>query len=165
MSPASPFARDRHALDHGRLRLLEPADRQPLAEALAVLDPWASLGYGPTALESYLGRDDPALIRFVIERGDDDRAGILAVRYPWLRGPYIEMLAVFPAHQGLGLGRTVMAWTMAQAAMVAPNLWVCVSAFNSAARAFYAAQGFIEVAPLDGLVAPGESELLLRRRL
>ena len=161
----NPFEPERHALAGCQLRPLETGDCLPLAESLAAIDPWARLGYGAAALARYLERHDPALTRFVIERGDSSAAGILALRHPWLRGPYIELFAILPAHQGHGLGRSVMDWAADQAAQVAPNLWACVSDFNTAARAFYAANGFAEVAPLDGLVSPGQAEMLLRRRL
>ena len=165
MSPPPPFAPDRHALDGCRLRPLEPGDPLALAEQLAKIDPWKGLDYGAEALARYLGRPDPALIRFAVEHGADSRAGLLAVRNPWLRGPYVELLAIFPAHQGHGLGAKVIAWTAIQASMSSANLWACVSDFNAPARRFYAAQGFAEVAPLDGLVSPGQSEILLRKRL
>ncbi|TAN66464.1 MAG: N-acetyltransferase [Magnetospirillum sp.] len=161
----TPFSRERHALDGCRLRPLEAADCRAMAGRLAAIDPWVGLGYGAEALARYLGRDDGALLRFAVEHGDDSRAGLLAVRSPWLRGPYIELLAIFPAHQGHGLGRVVVEWAAGQAAAGSANLWACVSAFNASARAFYATRGFIEVAPLDDLVAPGQAELLLRRRL
>ena len=165
MSPPLPFAPERHALEGCRLRPLEQADLADLAEQLAAIDPWASLGYGAEALARYLGRSDSALIRFALEHGEDSRAGILAVRHPWLRGPYIEVLAIFPAHQGHGLGKAVVEWAASQAARGAANLWACVSDFNTSARRFYATQGFAEVAPLDGLVSPGQSEILLRKKL
>lgn len=161
----SLFQPERHALDGCRLRPLGESDHAAMAALLAGIDPWLSLGYDAAVLTRYLGRDDRALIRYAVERGEDSRAGILAVRTPWLRGPYIELLAIFPAHQGYGLGRVVMEWTAAQAAAISANLWACVSDFNAAARSFYAAQGFVEVAPLDGLVTPGQAEILLRRRL
>ncbi|RAU21730.1 hypothetical protein CU669_12225 [Paramagnetospirillum kuznetsovii] len=159
------FPRERHSLPGCRLRPLELADHPAMARYLAGMDPWASLGYGAEALERYLGRDDEALYRFAVEHGDDDQAGLLALRSPWLRGPYIELLAVFPAHQGKGLGRALMDWTAGRAAQVSANLWACVSGFNASARGYYAAQGFVELASLDDLVAPGFAEILVRRRL
>jgi ribosomal protein S18 acetylase RimI-like enzyme len=45
------------------------------------------------------------------------------------------------------------------------NLWLCVSAFNSRAIAFYERQGFQPVADLPDLVTPGFAELLMRKRL
>lgn len=153
-----------HALDGCLLRDLEAGEAAALAQSLASMNPWKRLGYGAAALQRYLERDDPALSRWVIERGGAP-AGLLALRSPWLRGPYIELFAVQPAFQGHGLGRTVMAWAARHAAEIAPNLWACVSDFNAPARAFYARHGFEEVAPLDGLVQQGNSEILLRRRL
>lgn len=152
------------ALDGALLRPLDAPDCAPLAQALTAMDPWARLSYGAAALEGYLKRQDPALTRWVIER-QGQTSGILALRSPWLRGPYIELLAILPHFQGNGLGGKVMDWAARHAAEIAPNLWACVSDFNTPARAFYARHGFEEVTGLDGLVTAGMSEILLRRRL
>lgn len=142
-------------------RPLAVADAAPLAQGLAAIDPWRRLGYSAAGLETYLRRDDPALIRMVVD-GADGVAALLALRRPWLRGPYIELLAVLPAAQGTGLGRMLVEWAAAQGG---DNLWACVSAFNRPARAFYAGLGFVEVAPLSDLVAAGADEILVRKRL
>lgn len=131
-----------------------------LAAALAAMDPWRALGYTATGLAAYLGREDAALTRVVIEQ-DGVAIAVLALRKPWLRGPYIELLAVLPQGQGSGLGRQLVEWAAAQGG---GNLWACVSAFNHPARAFYDRAGFAEVAALPGLVAEGSDEILLRRR-
>lgn len=143
------------------IRPLVEADIAPLAAALAAMDPWLTLGYTAAGLAAYLGREDAALTRVVAER-DGAPAALLALRRPWLRGPYVELLAVLPAAQGAGLGHALVEWAAAQGG---GNLWACVSAFNAPARAFYARAGFAEVAPLPGLVAEGLDEILLRRRL
>ncbi len=141
------------------IRPLDRADIPPLALALAGLDPWRRLGFSADGLAAYLGREDGALIRVVAER-DGAPVALLALRKPWLRGPYIELLAVLPVAQGTGLGRILVEWAAAQGG---GNLWACVSDFNAPARAFYARQGFAEVAPLPDLVAEGMGEILLRR--
>lgn len=143
------------------IRPLAHAEVPALAAALAAMEPWSSLGYGPDGLARYLGRDDPAARRMVAER-QGRPAGLLVLRSPWLRGPYVELLAVLPEAQGGGLGRLLLDWAAGQGG---DNLWACVSAFNAAARAFYARAGFVEVAPLPDLVAAGQDEILLRRRL
>ncbi|HLO77140.1 MAG TPA: GNAT family N-acetyltransferase [Magnetospirillum sp.] len=142
-------------------RPLVAADIPALAAALAGMDPWLTLGYSATGLAAYLGREDGALMRVVIEH-DGAPAAVLALRRPWLRGPYVELLAVLPQAQGAGFGRALVEWAAGQGG---GNLWACVSAFNSAARRFYAGMGFVEVAPLPDLVADGQAEILLRRRL
>lgn len=140
------------------IRPMVDADAAMLAKACAAIDPWKSLGYPEAILEAYLLRDDPALSRFVIGDGD----GLIALRRPWLRGAFIEMLAILPGRQGRGLGRAVVDWAKAQDRSA--NLWATVSAFNSPARQFYQAVGFVEVAPLRDLVVTGQDEVLLRLR-
>lgn len=141
------------------IRPLAAAEIPALAQALVELDPWRRLGFSAAGLAAYLGREDPALSRVVTERNGAP-AAVLALRKPWLRGPYIELLAVLPAARGAGLGHALVQWAAAQGG---GNLWACVSDFNAPARAFYARQGFAEVAPLPDLVAAGEGEILLRR--
>lgn len=141
-------------------RPLTAADIAALASALAGMDPWRTLGFTAIGLAAYLGREDGALTRMVVER-DGAPAGLIALRRPWLRGPYIELLAVLPAAQGGGCGRGLVEWAAAQGG---GNLWACVSSFNAPARAFYARAGFDEVATLPDLVAAGADEILLRRR-
>lgn len=142
------------------IRPLTAAEIPALAAALAGLEPWLTLGFSAAGLTGYLGRQDPALSRMVAEQ-DGAVAGILALRAPWLRGPYVELLAVLPHRQGGGIGTALLDWAAAQSG---GNLWACVSGFNTPARAFYAKAGFIEVAPLPDLVADGFDEILLRRR-
>lgn len=159
------FAPRPHPLAGGVLaRPLRTAEAAVLGAVCATIDPYLTLGLSASGLAGYLDRDDPALHRFALVDGET-LAGVLVVRQPWLRGPFIEMLAVLPGHQGAGIGAAAIAWTAAQAALLSPNLWATVSDFNTAARAFYARHGFVETAELPGLVDDRFSEVLLRRRL
>ena len=144
------------------LRPLTNEEAEVIAELCAGIDPWKSLGYSAAALSGYLQREDPALNRFAIVTDDGGLAGVVALRYPWLRGPFIEMLAILPSMQGKGLGAQVIDWV---ASGSVGNLWASVSDFNQAARAFYQRQGFVEVAGLDDLIGQGQQEILLRRKL
>lgn len=151
MFPAVP-----HDLGVCVLRPLDEADAAWAGPELAALQPWQTLDYSAAALTAYLMRDDPALARFTLW-ADGERAGVAALRHPWLRGPYLELVAV--TVPGRGLGSAVVAWAAARAGA---NLWTCVSAFNDAGRRFYRRQGFQEVAMLPDLVRPGFNEVLLR---
>lgn len=138
-------------------RPLTAEDAAWAAGELAGMEPWWSLGYAVGTLERYLTRDDPALGRWTVWC-DDGRAGVVALRSPWLRGPCLELLAI--TRPGRGLGSAVIAWAAARAGN---NLWTCVSDFNTGARAFYERNGFRPVAELPGLVVDGRSEILMRR--
>ncbi len=141
-------------------------DEQALAvaEMLAVSEPWASLKFSVTSLASYLTRDDAALRRYVISV-DDKLAGVICVRHPWLRGPYIELLGLSPDHRGKGIGKQVLAWAETEARREAKNLWVVASSFNHPALNFYQSLGFYPIGPIQGLVTPEHDEILLRKCL
>lgn len=162
MTDQPPFAAI--PLADGRLRPLAADDGAHLGTACAAIDPFLRLGLSAAGLHRYLERPDPSLYRFVIEI-EDLPAGVIALRWPWLRGPFLEMLAVLPIAQGRGIGRQAMDWAIDQSGRVAANLWTTVSDFNQPARRFYESAGFVEVAPLPGLVAPGGAEILMRKEL
>jgi len=94
----------------------------------------------------------------------DETTGVVCVRYPWLRGPYLELLAVFPPHQGKNMGREIVAWIKDECCGVSSNIWTTVSSFNAPALSFYKNIGFTEIAELSDLVAGGFSEILLQKK-
>jgi GNAT superfamily N-acetyltransferase len=158
-----PFAPEVHELGVCRLAPMDEAAAAWLGERLAAMDPWRRLGYAPDRLRGYLATDSPALARYRIDV-EGALAGALTVRWPWLHGPYLELLAILPESQGRGLGSALVHWLEAQAGS-SRNLWVAVSAFNAGARRFYARHGFVEVGAVPGLVRDGFDEILLRKRL
>lgn len=161
----APFNRPQVTLNGCRLvRGLSAAESSWIGERLSGIDPWLTLGYSPSALAGYLSRDDPALHRFLV-RVKGVPAGVMAIRHPWLRGPYIELLGLAPEFQGIGIGGELLRWAEAEAAAVSGNLWVAVSETNERARFFYGNAGFVPVGRLEGLVRPGMDEWLLRKRL
>lgn len=157
---ASPFAAVSRDLGVCRLEPLVQAVAEAVAARLSQMDPWLRLGYHAAALGRYLTAESAALARWAITR-DGAVRGVVAVRFPWLRGPYLELLAVLPEAQGDGLGAAVLGWLQEEAAREG-NLWVMVSAFNADARRFYARHGFAEIGRVPDLVRPGHDEVLMR---
>ncbi len=134
-----------------------------LGPAVAAIDPWARMGYPADVLTRYLGTSDPAAHTFAILRAGA-LAGGVAVRHPWLKGPYLEFLAVLPEFQGKGVGSAVLGWIEREAiAARERNLWVVSSAFDEAALAFYRQHGYRPVGGLPDLVHDGFEEILLRK--
>lgn len=158
-----PFAPTSHPLSAGLLRPPTLGEARALGLACAAIDPWVTLRYDPAALGAYLERAEASLHRYAI-LWDGRPAGVIALRYPWLRGPFIEMLAVLPAHQGKGLARAALNWAEQRTIAITGNLWATVSDFHAPGRAFWKHQGFEEVVPLTGLIGDG-AEILLRKRL
>jgi ribosomal protein S18 acetylase RimI-like enzyme len=135
-----------------------------LAERIVSLEPWRTLGTDPTKLAASLAEERHGLIQRAIIR-NADIVGVVCVRYPWLFGPYLMLLAVFPECQRSGVGSGILQWLESEVQGSTTNIWACVSSFNVHAQSFYARHGFQEVGVLPDLVRIGFSEILVRKQL
>lgn len=160
---SNPFSAERYQCASAQLERLDPNQAELVAGQLVRMDPWRILGYSQPGLYAYLVQNDPALYRYVV-RKSEKLAGMVTVRHPWLFGPHLELLAVFPTFQGHGIGREVLDW-LQEEARPSRNVWVVVSGFNTGARRFYSRHGFQEIASLGDLIVPGYDEYLLRKVL
>src|SRR5262245_52326379 len=78
-----------------------------LSVALASMEPWRTLGISSSTLTRLLTQPDDHLRRHAIAfKGN--RVGAVALRTPWLYGPYIALLAILPDFQGRGIGSAVL---------------------------------------------------------
>lgn len=159
-----PFAPRRHDLGVAVLAPIAPEAVAALAARVVAIDPWARIGVPVAAMAARIGAPSDGARRFAIER-DGAVVGYVSVRHPFMRGPYLETIAIFPEAQRTGLGRAVVDWMGREVAGREGNLWLCVTAWNTPARAAYRALGFVEVGPLPDLVAPGQDEIFMRRVL
>lgn len=160
------FANKTVELEKARLTPVSPGNAYTLGEEIAELSPWSTLSISPRDLTRYLTCPDPANRRYTI-LVDDEIAGAVAIRSPWLRGPYLELLVVLPDFQGHGIGHEFLEWMEREArdGNNSQNLWVAASSFNTKAVDFYTAHGFETIANLPGLVREDFDEILLRKRL
>jgi diamine N-acetyltransferase len=152
-------------IDLGRARLvaLDPRSSERLAAAIVAMPPWSVMNYPADAMAQFLAMADDNVSRYLIEIGAE-QAGAVSVRSPWLKGPYLELLALLPKAQGQGIGARILTWFEQQAlTLAARNLWVCASSFNTRALRFYERHGFEQAATLPGLVVDGYEEILLRK--
>lgn len=139
-------------------------DVETIAERIAALDPWASMGRPAASFVAYMTRPMAATFRFAVRR-DGRPVGFLSLRHPFMRGPYIETVALFPEAQRNGIGRAIVDWIGREVAGEASNIWLCVTEWNTAARAAYAAMGFVEVGPIADVALVGQTEIFLRKVL
>ena len=145
---------------------LEATHAVQLGPLLAGLQPWLGLGYSADGLTRYLARQDAALLRWTLLDADDALAGVLCLREPWLRGPFVELLCILPPRQNQGVGRAWLEWLSLRAAgQGMANLWTTATESNAAAQAFYAHCGFEIAGTLPNLIRPGLNEVLLRKCL
>jgi ribosomal protein S18 acetylase RimI-like enzyme len=166
MTASQDLAAGRFDLGGGFLaRPLLPSESAPLAAAFAAMEPWRRYPSDAAELEAYATQVEPGAPRLAIVAGEH-LAGLVGVRWTWLRGPYLQFLGVLPAFQQQGAGSAVLRWLEREAAARGEeNLFVCVSDFNAPAHRFYETHGFRKVGTLPHLVKHGFTEILLRRQL
>jgi ribosomal protein S18 acetylase RimI-like enzyme len=143
---------------------LDPELAAGVGAALARMDPWLTLGSSAESLAEGLCKSSPDLVR-VLALESDTILGIAGVRCPWLRGAYIEFLAVLPQAQGRGIGAALLERVEGTYRGRVGNLWLCVSGFNDPAQRFYARHGFVPVGTIPDLLKAGEDEILMRKVL
>jgi len=163
MMTSSPFSAPSIELPRARLVALEPASCASLAQAIVAIPPWSVVDYPAPAMARFLAASGDGVSRYRVEVGGVE-AGAVSIRHPWLKGPYLELLALLPRFQGQGIGAGILTWVEQEAlGLGARNLWVCASSFNAGALRFYERHGFRPTATLPGLVADGYDEILLRK--
>jgi ribosomal protein S18 acetylase RimI-like enzyme len=139
-----------------------PDDYAWCARIMAATDPWITLGRDVASCAATLRRPGTDLL---VARQVADRVGFVLVAATGLAGsPYVAAIAVAPDARGRGVG-AAMIRCAERRVPGARNLFLCVSDFNAAARAFYARLGFQQVGVLDDYVIEGHAEILLRKRL
>ena len=160
---SGPFSHPPCELGHARLVALEPRICASLAAAIVAIPPWSVMSYPADAMARFLAASDGGASRYLVDIGGE-QAGAVSVRFPWLKGPYLELLALLPRFQSQGIGASILAWFEQEGLRLgARNLFVCASSFNARALRFYARHGFQPAATLPGLVADGYDEILLRK--
>ncbi len=145
-------------------RSLSTDDAELLSASFASSEPWLTLGVSNAGLKNYLLREDTNLYRYTVHV-NNQLAGVICLRYPWLRGPYIELLGLIEIYRGHGLGTQLLNWAETEARYQSNNLWLVTSSFNQRALQFYSRHGFQSVGTLEGLVHPDYDEILLRKPL
>lgn len=81
------------------------------------------------------------------------------------RGGYLRALGVSPSMRRRGIGRRLLSFAEKETARGAECLYLCVSAFNRKAQAFYHDRGYARVGKLADLIVPGASEYIYWKRL
>ncbi len=135
-------------------------EREACARLMIASEPWVTLGRDfETALALV---SDPTREAYWIEHAGA-WAGFLLL---YLQGPfrgYIQTICLAPELQGLGLGSAVLRWAEDRIFRESPNVFLCVSDFNTGALRLYRRLGYDLIGALPDFLIAGSAELLLRK--
>ena len=140
----------------------DPANYDLFAAMMAASDPWKTLGMD--AADCRAGFDGPFKEIFVANRKDEP-AGLAIVQVGGTFNGYIQTLFVLPPYRSHGLGKQLLAYCEGHIVKTSPNIFICVSSFNTRALRLYQETGYTLVGTLNNFLAPGYDELLLRKTI
>jgi [ribosomal protein S18]-alanine N-acetyltransferase len=138
------------------------ADAEWAADTMAGSEPWVTLGTGYERSLRALNNDTRE--RYLAEVSGTP-AGFLVIS---MQGPfvgYIQLVGVASAFRGQGVGRSLIEFAEQRIFREAPNVFICVSDFNSEAQHFYAKLGYQRAGELKNFIIAGHSEFLLRKTI
>ncbi len=136
------------------------ADAEWAAATMAASEPWVTLG---TSYERSLKLLGNAARERYLARVAGEPAGFLVISMQGAFVGYVQLLGVAEKFRGQGVGRSLIEFAERRIFDETPNVFICVSDFNSQAKDFYARLGYLRVGELKDFIIAGHSEILLRK--
>jgi ribosomal protein S18 acetylase RimI-like enzyme len=137
-----------------------PDDFAACATIMAQTDPWLMLGmdYG-TCLKAFEGTFREV---FVLKKETELIGFVIMQPLGSFKG-YIQTLAVSEAYRGHGYGTLLLQFCEDRILKYSPNIFICVSVFNTGALELYRRFGFELIGEIPDFIKMGFTELLLRK--
>lgn len=139
---------------------LSAEDAHECARLMAASEPWITLQRDAASALTVLRNPEKEVW---VAHGATAIAGFVILD---LTGPfpgYIQTIYVHPESRRQGLGTALIALAEERIFRVSPNVFMCVSSFNPAARRLYERLGYEAVGTLGAFVVPEHDEILLRK--
>lgn len=127
---------------------------------MATSEPWLTLG---RSYETSLGIVQVPTREVYVARQGASIVGFIILCMTGAFVGYIQTICIHPDHRGQGLGSRLVEFAEQRILRDAPNVFMCVSAFNRDARRLYERLGYRVVGELTDYIVRGHSEILLRK--
>jgi ribosomal protein S18 acetylase RimI-like enzyme len=142
--------------------LRDSDDARQAAQTMATSEPWLTLGR--TFEESLALIEDPTREVFVAHADGAFRGFVIVIPRTPLGG-YIQIVAVVAEARGSGVGSQLLDFAEARIFGESANALLCVSGFNTRARALYERRGYVAVGALPDFLVRGHDEILMRKSI
>jgi ribosomal protein S18 acetylase RimI-like enzyme len=140
-----------------------PEGRNWAATLLSTNDPWITLGVLPEKIRDTL--NDPEF-QVYIAHHFETACGVIIIDPRGIAGsPYIKSIAVEKDFRSSGVGAALIQFAENQFKSTSRYIFLCVSSFNSRARAFYEKLGYTVIGEFKDYIIDGASEILMSKRL
>ncbi len=126
---------------------------------MAESEPWITIGRTFDQCLSLV--TDPT--REVFVAADHDVRGFIVLNMHGAFVGYIQTVCVDERTRSGGVGTQLIAFAEERILRETPNVFLCVSSFNTRARALYERLGYSDVGELKDFLIEGASEILMRK--
>ena len=136
------------------------SEARACAQLMATSEPWITLG---RSFETSLGIVKDPSREVYVARDQSGIAGFLILCMTGAFIGYVQTVCIDHRCRGEGLGSRLLTFAEQRVLRVSPNIFMCVSSFNHAARRLYERLGYKVVGELPDYLVQGYSEILLRK--
>lgn len=145
------------------LRQLEgDGEARACAAIMAASEPWLAMGRDVDASLAVIRNPDRE-VWVAVANGLVVGFVVLAMRGGF--SGYIQSIAVREGWRSRRVGHALLSRVEARVFETTPNIFLCVSAFNTRAQGFYTAHGYRHVGTLPDYVLAGHDELIMRKSI
>jgi [ribosomal protein S18]-alanine N-acetyltransferase len=142
--------------------LVAEKDIEAAAQLMSTNDPWVALG--KTYSDCLAAIRNPIAETYIVKSS----GRVIGLAIIQLKGPmtgYIQTLVIQARFRGNGIGTQLIAYLEKRIHEVSPNIFMCVSDFNTDAQRLYKKLGFEVIGEIKNYVIEGHSEILLRKTI
>jgi ribosomal protein S18 acetylase RimI-like enzyme len=130
------------------------------AQMMTRTDPWITLEMDyDQCIPAFCGKGKEIYVAKI----EDDIAGFVVLQIVGTFKGYIQTVCVGEDYRGKGIGRKLLQFCEERILKISPNIFICVSSFNTGAIHLYEDFGFKRVGELENFVKLGFTEILLRK--
>jgi ribosomal-protein-alanine N-acetyltransferase len=141
-------------------RLFDITEAETCARMMSTSEPWITLRRGYE--DSLNGLTDP-LKESYVATSKEVIAGFMVLNMKGAFVGYVQTVCVAPEWRNQGIGTRLIDFAEKRIFTEVPNVFICVSSFNSRARALYKRLGYETIGELKDYIIPGQSEILMRK--
>ena len=135
-------------------------DAEKCAEMMSRTDPWRRLGRDYAACHHAVSDRTRNVF---LARSAGELTGFVILNMSGAFSGYIQTICVHELQRGKGIGSQLLRFAEEYIFQRTPNVFMCVSSFNTDAQRLYKRLGYQTVGELEDFIIPGASEILLRK--
>lgn len=148
-----------------KLKITETKDPEVFAECARLMsqsDPWTTLGL---PYEYCIKAFEGGFREVFLAECENELAGFVIMQTQGTFKGYIQTVFMKASWRGRGLGKELIQFCEDRILKYSPNVFICVSSFNTGAIRLYEELGYGRVGELKDFLKNGYAELLYRKTM